>query len=55
MKENCPDQLNHSNFPTIDDIQNLIYLGLEFSKSDQDNLNEKVNTGRQATKIYFIF
>ena len=28
MKENCPDQLNCSYFPTIDDICNHVYLAI---------------------------
>ena len=58
MKENYPDQLNRSYFPSIDDICNHIYLvkqGLEFSKFDQGNLNEKSNNGRPTIKICFIF
>jgi len=58
MKENCPDPLNRSYFPTIDDIRNHIYLakqGLEFSKFDQDNLNEKVKQWKANNQDSFHF
>ena len=57
-KENCPDQLNRSYFPTTEDIRHHIYLakqGLEFSKFDQDNLNAKVKQWKADNQDSFHF
>ena len=58
LKENCPDQLNRSYFPTTEDIRHHIYLakqGLEFSKFDQDNLNAKIKQWKANNHNSFHF
>ena len=58
FKENCPDQINRSYFPTTEDICNHIYLakqGLEFSKFDQDNLSAKVKHWKVENQDSFHF
>ena len=58
FKENCPDQINRSYFPTTEDICHHIYLakqGLEFSKFDQDNLNAKVKQWKAENHDSFHF
>ena len=58
LKENCPDQLNRSYFPTTEDICHHVYLakqGLEFSKFDQDNLNAKVKQWKTDNHNSFHF
>ena len=58
LKENCPDQLNRSYFPTTEDIRHHVYLakqGLEFLKFDQDNLNAKVKQWKADNHNSFNF